>query len=301
MPKKIKKRTKKSEEELEQSGEGLVEGGAQSEGEAGPVLLDEDGMPIRQEEYDEVANFGDIVVNIPEHERDAFEKLSHDTANWIERNRPIAIGLFLVVLAAPLLVYFGMEQYQKSLVEKSNDVTAAIEAYQYPVADSPMMKFFEQNDKFKKPETVYETNEAKWTAVYDQANKALQAHESDALGVSARYTKAGAAYQLGKYDEAISLYQAVLQDERGNSLHLFARLGLAMSQAGKGDVDAAVKSFDEIASTSDEFAGFAQYHKGRVLEAAGKAQEAKQAYDKLLEGDANSTYKVDVERRLATM
>ena len=64
VPKKIKKRTKKSEEELELSGEGVVEGGAP--GEEGPVLLDEDGMPIRQEEYDEVANFGDIVVNIPE-------------------------------------------------------------------------------------------------------------------------------------------------------------------------------------------------------------------------------------------
>ncbi len=297
MPKKIKKRTKKTEEELE-SLDQAPEGGEEEEG---PVLLDEDGMPIRQEEYDEVANFGDIVVDIPEHERDAFEKLSHDTANWIEKNRPIAMGLFFLVLAAPLLVYFGYEQVKASQVGKSNDVTAAIEAYQYPVENSPMMKFFEQNEKFKKPTVVYKTSEEKWNAVYTDADKALKTHASDDLGVSARYAKAGAAYHLGKYDEAISLYQEVLKDERGDALHLFASLGLAMSQAGKGDVDAAVKTFDTVKDTNAEFAGFAQYHKGRVLEAAGKVDEAKAVYNSLLEGDSNSTYKLDVERRLATL
>lgn len=296
MPKKIKKRTKKTEEELEVTS---PEGG--EAGEASPQLFDEDGMPIRQEEYDEVANFGDMVVAIPEHERDAFEKVSHETANWIERNRPIAIGLFFLVLAAPLIVYGIWYQVQQAEVGESNDVTEAIEAYQYPVKDSPMMKFFEQNDKFTKPDTIYATTEAKWQAVYKEADEALKAHPSDDLGVSARYTKAGAAYQLGKYDEAIALYNEVLGDERGDALHLFATLGLAMSQAGKGDVDGAVVTFDKLKAMNDSYVGFAQYHKGRVLQAAGKNDAAKEAYNALLQSDSNTTYKTDVERRLATM
>lgn len=287
MPKKIKKRTKKSEDLELQEGQG--------------ELVDDEEVGEEGEEYDEVANFGDIVVNIPEHERDAFEEMSHTTANWIERNRPIAMGIFFVLLAAPLLVYFGMHQMELSQIAKSQDVTEAIEAYQYPVENSPMMKFFEQNEKFARPTTVYPTEQAKWEAIYAKSDAALKNHASNDLGVSARYAKAGAAYHLGKFDEAIALYKEVLADKRGESLHLFATLGLAMSQAGKGEVETSVQTFDQLKGMNPELVGFAQYHKGRVLEAAGKKQEAKDAYHKLLEEDANTTYKTDVERRLATL
>ncbi len=296
MPKKIKKRTKKTEEELEVTG---AEGG--EEGEESPQLFDEDGMPIRQEEFDEVANFGDMVVAIPEHERDSFEKISHETANWIERNRPLAMGLFFLVLAAPLIVYGIWYQSQQSAIAEAADVTEAIEAFHYPVQDTKAMTFYETNEKFAKPGTVYPSHEAKWNAVYKEADEALKNHSSDDLGVSARYAKAGAAYQLGKYDEAVTLYNEVLADERGDALHLFATLGLAMSQAGKGDVDGAVATFDKLGAMSDDYAAFARYHKGRVLEAAGKKDAAKEAYNALLSSDSNTSYKLDVERRLATM
>ena len=245
MAKKIKKRSKKSpEEEAEQ--QALVPA------QRSPELLDADGAPrgdasVEQVKvYDEVVdNFGDMVVNIPEHERDTFEKLSHGTANWIERNRPLAIALVVLVLAAPLLIYFAVVQVERAAIEDSNQVTEAIEAYQYPVEGSSMMQLFEQNDKFARPETVYPTLEAKWQAVYQESDEALKAHGASDLGVAARYTKAGAAYQLGKYEEAASLYSEVLGDERGSALHLFATLGLAMSQAGNNQADEAAITFDQ--------------------------------------------------------
>ena len=287
MPKKIKKRSKKSEEVVE----------AQQD----LVLRDEEGLPISDEEMDEVANFGEMVVDIPEHERDAFQEINYKAANWIEGNRPMAIGLFAVLVLLPFIGYGAWYMYQQQQVDASAQVSQALQAYRYPVKDSPQMQLFEQNDELKKPPIIYESNTQKWEAVYKSADAALKNHEGGDLGVSAAYSKASAAYQLGKYEEAVGLYKRVIKDERAASLKPFATLAMAMSLAGKGDVDAASSTFDELAALDDAYKPMAHYHKARVLESAGKSKEAKEAYHKLLEETPETTYKSDVERRLATM
>ena len=283
MPKKIKKRSKKQEEELIDD----------------EIVEEED--PEALAVYDEDAGLGDMVVAIPEHERDAFQMASARAADWIEGNRPIAIGIFFAVVALPFIAYGIYEYSKRQEADASAVVSEAITVYSRPVEGSPSMQLFEQNEKLKKPEIVYATHAERWQAVYDEASQGLSTHKDGPLSVAARYSKASAAYHLGKYAEAVDLYNAVLSDERGSSMRPFATLGLAMSQAGAGDVDAAVESFDTLGAIDDEFSGLALYHKGRVYESAGKKEEAKAAYHELLETSPDTSYKSDVERRIATL
>ena len=70
--------------------------------------------------------------------------------------------------------------------------------------------------------------------------------------------------------------------------------------AGAGKVDGAVAALDELAEI-DGFKGVARYEKGRVYETAGDKDKAKATYHELLETLPSSPYKLDVERRLATL
>lgn len=302
MPKKIKKRSKKNKDEEVVEEDGVLDASFDDDDDIPDAAFDggdeEGGVPAV---YDEVETFGDIAVAIPEHERDAFQEASVQAAAWIEENRPAAMGIFFAILLVPFGVYAAVHFSNQSEIEASKEVSESIRMYQYPIEGSPEMQVIEQNDKIKKPETVYPTRDAKWEAIYKEADGALAKHSQGDLSVAAKYAKAGAAYNLGKYDEAIPLYEEVLADARGESLHVFARLGLAMAQAGKGDVDAALSNFDELAASNEELAGLALYHKGRVLESAGKTEEAKKAYHELLESEPETTYKSDVERRLAIL
>lgn len=293
MPKKIKKRSKKKDEELLDQEE--VAEGSGLEDEEG-LLLGEDG-----EEMDEVAHFGDMLVDIPEHERDAFQEINYQAANWIEDNRTAAMGIFFAIVLLPFGIYGAWYANQQSQIEDSMAVSAAMDAYRFPVKDSPQMQIFEQNDDLKKPKTIYDSRQAKWEAVYKKADEGLKKHSQGDLAVTAQLSKASAAYQLGKYDEAVGLYEKVISDKRAEALRPFATLAMAMSQAGKGDVDAASATFDKLAGYDDEYKQLAQYHKGRVLESAGKVKDAKDVYHKLLEENPTTTYKSDVERRLATL
>lgn len=284
MPRKIKKRSKKNnEEELEEQVE----------------VVDADSD--EEELADEVANFGDIVVDIPEYERDAFEELSANAATWVESNRPQALSMLVLVLLIPFGIFAFVNYRDVQADAASKDAAQPLVAYQYPVEGEPILKVFEQDDKIKKPKTIYPDMDTKWNAVYKAADDADKAHGGDSLGISVKFSKAAAAYHLGKFEEAVTLYEKVLADKQSEPLHVFATLGLAMSQAGKGDTDNAVATFDSLGKMGDEYAPFALYHKGRVLETAGKTADAKDAYHKLLELDANTAYKADVERRIATL
>ena len=57
----------------------------------------------------------------------------------------------------------------------------------------------------------------------------------------------------------------------------------------------------KVGALDESYSSFAQYHKGRVLEAAGKKEAARAAYDALIQSDSKSPYIADVERRLATL
>jgi tetratricopeptide (TPR) repeat protein len=285
MPKKIKKRSKRQEEEEVVDVE-LAEG-------EGEDFFDAEG------EGDAPEHFGEQIVDVPESERDAFQKASFDAANWVEKNlKTVGIGLALAI-AIPVGAYAFHQANEAAKTSASEVANGIFTGYQAPIKGSPAYEMIESNDKLQMPKTVYPTTQAKWAAIEKAADETLSEHP-DQLGTVARLSKGAAALRLEKWDDALEAYEGALAAKDIADMKPFALLGVAQANAGAGKVDGAVKALDELAEI-DGFKGVARYEKGRAYERAGDKEKAKAAYHDLLETQPSSPYKIDVERRLATL
>jgi tetratricopeptide (TPR) repeat protein len=75
-----------------------------------------------------------------------------------------------------------------------------------------------------------------------------------------------------------ALKQMVAQDENNS----FARYGLAMEYAGRGDYEEALAQFSMLLATDQTYVA-AYYHAGRALEKTGKLDEARRMYEQGIE------------------
>ncbi len=283
MPKKIKKRSKRQEEEEVVDVE-LAEG---------------EGEDFFDDEGEGPEHFGDQIVDIPEAERDAFQKASFNAANWVEKNLKTVGIVVALAIAIPVGAYAFHQASEASKTSASEVANGIFTGYQSPIKGSPAYEMIEANDKLQMPKTVYPTTEAKWAAISAAADKTLSSHP-DQLGTVAQLSKGAAALRLEKWDDAIKAYEAALGAKDIADMKPFALLGVAQANVGAGKVDGAVKALDELAEI-DGFKGVARYEKGRAFERAGDKEKAKAAYHDLLETQPSSSYKIDVERRLATL
>lgn len=102
-----------------------------------------------------------------------------------------------------------------------------------------------------------------------------------------RYRLARALFETGEYDEAIPVLQVAQQDPR-HRVRCQLMLGRAFFEKG-GYAQAAdvLSEALEKCETVDEFSKGLLYWQARSLEAAGRTEEAKAAYGKLLRQDYN--------------
>jgi tetratricopeptide (TPR) repeat protein len=75
-----------------------------------------------------------------------------------------------------------------------------------------------------------------------------------------------------------ALKQMVAQDEKNS----FARYGLAMEFAGRGEYEEALAQFNTLLATDQSYTA-AYYHAGRALEKTGKIEEARRMYGRGIE------------------
>ena len=71
-----------------------------------------------------------------------------------------------------------------------------------------------------------------------------------------------------------ALKQMVAQDEKNS----FARYGLAMEYAGRGEYEEALAQFNTLLATDQTYVA-AYFHAGRALEKTGKLDEARHMYE----------------------
>ena len=304
MPKKIKKRARptsqETEELLDQDSESL-EDGDEVDGDEDDDVIDAEFDGDDDDDDEAPHSLADeLLEEVPAAERDAFHNASYQAASWTEQHGA-TVGLAVIVAIVVGLGALGYKQWSASqAVTDSAQVNKAIKAYATIVEGSQQEAMLKQLRKDFKPKKTFPNEKARWEAVYSDADASLKAHSTGGLAVSAQLAKAASAYRLGKYDEAISTYQAAIKDPLSVHLRPFATYGLAMSQAGKGDTDAALKTLDGL-KDDKSFDVLASYQKARLLDLAGKNDAAKDAYHKALEAHPQSPFKSAIERRLSKL
>ena len=142
----------------------------------------------------------------------------------------------------------------------------------------------------------YEATAAKFKAVADQ-------YPSSDAGLFARYREGATQMALGNSKEAAAAYQQVI-DRAGSKLYgQMARLGLAEAQARDGQYDSAINTYKGLADNKDgplPVDGILM-QLGRTYLEAGKATEAQQTFNRVVEEFPESPFSGDARKELDSL
>lgn len=132
---------------------------------------------------------------------------------------------------------------------------------------------------------------------------------SDTLGTLARTGLAGALFDQGKFQEALTEYRAVRQSalaEKDPDLRCRAIEGIGMSEEGLGHIDLAQKAYVELGKSDvPGFGPLGLYHQARLHHQKGETDKAKELLKSALEklekargSDGDPTFTEQVARDL---
>ena len=157
---------------------------------------------------------------------------------------------------------------------------------------------------FAQPAGSYPTIEAKMSASLPMLLEAADAHPSTASGVTARYRAAAALAALGRLDEAAEQYRQVIDGDEGGVYSRMATLGLASVQTSRGAYDEAIALL-EPSSVSAADAPLpvdgVLMQLGRAYTLAGRADDARAAFQRIMDEFPTSLYFPDAERELQVL
>ena len=311
MAKKIKKRTKKSPEEVELEAQQELriedvldandpamefgdpdswENAGDDDVEVAPIAVDAEGQPLEEEAYELTA-------------ADRTEMAQARVLKWTEDNAKGIAAVLVIAAIAPIVVVVAMYFMEQSKISAASEATQIFPLYSKVVEGSLEDEGFDRlssrnEGNFTKPK-MYASEEAKWKAVKAQADKAQAAASSEGLKQTATLAQAAAALRLKDYDGAIKAYESVKQDPQSKALLPFVELGLAQAYAAKGDAAKAAEVYASMTTSNEAFAPLSIYYEARAQEDAKDLKAAAATYETLVTKHPTSPFKADAERRAA--
>ena len=151
----------------------------------------------------------------------------------------------------------------------------------------------------------YPTITARAEAASKKFAETYNAYPSTRAGIAARYYAASAMAMLGRYAEAATQYQEVIN--RAGTKDFYGR----MAQLGKIEAQLQAKQFDQALAAAQALAANTTddslprdavlMELGRVYAAAGKKAEAKQTFDKVVAEFPDSPYAEEAKQLGSTL
>ena len=146
---------------------------------------------------------------------------------------------------------------------------------------------------------TYPTERAKLEAALPKFLAAADAYPSSDPGQTARYHAAATLVGLGRYDEAITQYDRVINDGTGLIAQM-ARLGKAEAQLRASQYDAAIASFKELSERTDVTVPKEAMllELARAYRLAGKNDDARKTLTQIVEQHAESPFVSEAKTEL---
>lgn len=232
---------------------------------------------------------------------DDFTRTVAGGVGWVAENRTLIIGGIGLAIAAVAVILVMQGQKTSGLEEAATAFNDAAETYveavrpPAPNSDTPALTDDERKARIEKAAGAFERSR---TTYADQPIVGIAA-----LG------EANSKLALGDVDGALSLYEESLKAELPPFSRAVALQGKAAALETKGDRQGAMDTWKAVEGVdSAAFGLMAGMQMGRLLEADGKAGDARALYERLLtdhadvlEQLANRTVKADIDRRLALL
>jgi tetratricopeptide (TPR) repeat protein len=149
----------------------------------------------------------------------------------------------------------------------------------------------------------YPSEAAKLMAALPKLKTAADTHPDTDSGITARYHYASALAALGRNQEAVQAFDEVTSRAGNDGLYgRMARMGKADTQMRAGEIDAAIATWKELASSNDE-----DLPKDAILmelakayAAKGNQEEARKAYTQLVDEHPTSPYSAQARQALGS-
>ena len=173
----------------------------------------------------------------------------NEVAEWVmqakdtfEQNRSAIVysGLAILVVIVGLLAYLAWRQSVES--SSRAQLAAAMSVAEAPVA--PPTAAEAGKPAVQGPGT-FPTERARLEAALPKLQAAADAYPGTDAAIIARYRAASALVALGRVDEGIKQYQAVVDQGKG-VYPVMARLGIADAQVLAGKFDQAITTYKDI-------------------------------------------------------
>lgn len=149
----------------------------------------------------------------------------------------------------------------------------------------------------------FSTEAAKLNAALPKLKTASDAHPDTDAGITARYHYASALSALGRHQEAIAVFDEVVERAGDDSLYgRMSRLGKADAQRQAGQLDAAIATWTELAASADE--GLPKdailMELAKAYVAKGNQEEARKAFNRLVDEHPTSPYSAEARAELGS-
>lgn len=149
----------------------------------------------------------------------------------------------------------------------------------------------------------FATEAAKLNAALPKFKAAADAFPDSDAGITARYHYASSLAALGRHDEAIAQFDEVARRAGADSLYgRMARFGRADTQARSGKLDAAITTWKEMASSTDESLpkDAILIELAKAYQAAGKTDDARKTFNQVLDEHPTSPYAAEARTELGS-
>jgi TolA-binding protein len=150
---------------------------------------------------------------------------------------------------------------------------------------------------------TFPTERERAQAALTKFKAAADAYPTTDAGLFARYQEASTQVVLGNPAEAAKAYQVVIDGAGNRLIGQTARLGLAAAHARGGQFDQAITTYKELAQRKDgglPVDGILM-ELGRVYRDAGRAGDAQQTFNRLIEEFPESPFNADAKRELEAL
>ncbi len=220
---------------------------------------------------------------------DAFQKAGGEAGAWVvARQKMVAIGV-VVVLALGFIAAVISWVSSRGESTASKDLGAALK-----VAGRPVDAAEKEKPATPAPgeEPAFKSEKEKDEAVAKSLETFRAKHGSSRAAATAALPLAQASFRLGKYDDALKGYDEYLKAAAlDDPLRATALEGQGYAHEAKGELDAAITAFDQLARENQtEFLnGMGLYHRARILILQGKKDEAAKQLSEIPAAAPNSS------------
>ena len=157
---------------------------------------------------------------------------------------------------------------------------------------------------FVQPAGTYPTVAAKMTEALPKLLEAADAYPRTQSGITARYRAATGLATLGRHDESADQYRQVIEQDDAGVYTRMATLGLADVELARGSYGAAIALLE--ASSGPDAAEHLPIdgvlmRLGHAYDLAGRSDEARATFQRVLEEFPFSLYSVNAERELEAL